>query len=306
MLAAGGVLVAAPSGTADPGVAAAPIVHRLRVHDKAAVNYAYWTRYADLRRVRTGFTGSVLGCLPGTDSPASLTATMRAINLMRGLNHLDPVTFSARLNDRSMLTALMIAANRTLSHYPDQSWLCYTRAGARNAADSNLAYRYPRINPVGVVRMYMTDDGAENRSVGHRRWLLYPFTTTMGSGTTHTTNAMHVRGDTTRTRHNPAWVSWPSRGWFPAPLVPGRRWSLSSGHRHADFSHARVRVHRNGHRVRVSRIAAGDRYGMPTVVWHLHERIHPRATYHVVVRNVRIHGRSVDRSYWVELFRPRR
>lgn len=278
----------------------------MQVNDRAAVNQAYWTRYADKLSVRTGFTGLLANCSAGMNSAASLRATQRAVNLMRSLNQLDPIRFTSKFNQRSLRSALMMAANTALNHFPPSNWRCYTTSGARNAARANLGYQAPQINPVEVVKLYMNDDGDDNQAVGHRRWLLYPFTTQMGSGTTQTTNAITVVGPTSRSRHNPAWVSWPSRGWFPNSLEPNGRWSLSSGNPRADFRHARIRVHTNGKRVAVTKLPVSDGYGMPALVWQMHGPIHRTATYTVVVSGVRVNGKSVRHAYRVHLFTPTR
>ena len=80
---------------------------------------------------------------------------------------LAPVTFSFTLNTRSQRTALIMSANRTLSHTPPMSWRCWNSSGATNAGVSNLALTYPRISSAGVVSQYLTDTGSHNRAVGH-------------------------------------------------------------------------------------------------------------------------------------------
>ena len=69
------------------------------------------------------------------------------------MSGLAPVTFSPTLNARSQRTALMMSANRSLSHAPPRSWRCSSQAGAANAGRSNLALSYPSITSAGLVEL---------------------------------------------------------------------------------------------------------------------------------------------------------
>ena len=277
-----------------------PVTHR------AAVDTAYARAFASGLELGTGWTGSEAGCRAGTTSAASATATLRAVNFVRSMSGLAPVRLSATLNVRSQRTALMMSANRTLSHTPSRSWRCWSPSGAANAARSNLALSYPSITSAGLVELYMRDPGADNGAVGHRRWLLNPSTTTMGTGSTDTANAMTVIGSTANGRPNPTWVSWPTAGWFPSPLEPGGRWSLSAGDSRMDFRHATVRVTRNGRAVGVRKLGVHNGYGRPTLVWQLPATTASSGTFTVTVSGARVPGSraSFGRTYTVRLFTP--
>jgi hypothetical protein len=202
----------------------------------------------------------------------------------------------------------MMSANRRLSHHPSSSWRCYTRTGAANAARSNLALSYPSVTSGGVVGLYMKELGSSNRAVGHRRWLMNPMTTTMGSGATHTANAITVIGPTSRSRPNPAWVSWPTAGQFPAPLEPAGRWSLSAGNRAMSFRHAGVRVYRNGTLLRTVKNPVVDGYAQPTISWEMPDEVARSGSFKVVVSGIRRsgHTKRYTRTYRVYMFTPAR
>ena len=152
----------------------------------------------------------------------------------------------------------------------------------------------------------MRDPGASNAAVGHRRWLLNPFATAMGTGSTDTANAMTVIGPTATRRPNPAWVSWPTAGYFPRTLEPGGRWSLSAGNRQMDFRRATVRVYRDGQAVRTTKLAVHTGYAQPTLVWQLPAAAAKSGTYKVVVQGARLPGsrKSFGRTYEVRMFEP--
>ncbi len=278
----------------------------ISVNRRAAVESAYERNYASGLNTGTGYTGSDSECRPGTSSASSRAATLRAVNFVRSMSGLAPVRFSTVLNGRSQRTALMMSANQALSHTPPRGWRCYTRIGAANAARSNLVLSYPSITSAGLVGLYMGEPGSGNAAVAHRRWLLNPFATTMGTGSTDAANAMTVVGPTAANRPNPAWVSWPTAGYFPRPLEPSGRWSLSAGSRQADFRRATVRVYRNGKAIRAVKLRVHSGYAMPTLVWQIPAARAKSGTYRVVVRGVHRVGtrKTFGRTYDVRMFEP--
>ena len=277
------------------------------VLDQSAVNAAYWRSYAPGVSTGIGWTGDDSRYIAGSSSAASRTATRNAVNYVRSLGGLAPVAFDSTLNSRSQMTALIMSANKALSHSPSSSWRCYTRTGAANAGRSNLALAYPSITSASVVSMYMSEPGGGNKAVGHRRWLMNPFTTSMGSGSTSTANAMTVIGPTSSTRPNPTWVSWPTAGYFPSTLEPRGRWSLSAGSSAMSFRYASVRVYRNGTLLRTTKYGVENGYAQPTLVWQVPSSVSRSGYFRVVVSGIRRTGTSTryTRSYWVHMFTPR-
>ncbi len=276
------------------------------VHDRAAVNRAYLEDYAPGLKVPTGWTGSESRCVAGSQSADSRAHTLRAVNFSRSLAGLAPVTFSAELNARSQQSALMMSANRSLSHSPPKSWRCWTSTGAANAGRSNLALSYPSLTSAGLVSQYLEDAGSDNLAVGHRRWLLNPFATTMGSGSTSTANAITVIGPTSSSRPNPAFVAWPSAGWFPSTLEPTGRWSFSLGNSGLSLRWAKVRVWRGGQQVTARKVQVEDGYAQPTLVWHVNTKTARSGSFKVEVSGIRAtaKGRTSTRTYVVRMFTP--
>ncbi len=274
----------------------------LRTSSRAAVRQAYYARYAENLKVPTSWTGSTGSCDPGVISPASHAATLQSLNFVRSLAGLQPVRFSPRLSAKAQQTALVMAANRSLSHSPPSSWRCWTPTAYSTAGRSNLALAYPEMSSGDVVRLYMDDSGASNTAAGHRRWVLNPFAGVMGNGSTTEANSLVVIGKSNYRRANPAWVTWPTAGWFPAPMEPQGRWSVSSGRSSADFSRARVIVRKiRGPRMAVTRYAPHNGYAMPTLVFDV-ANVRPGG-YRVFVTGIRGAGRATM-SYPVRIFRP--
>ncbi len=274
------------------------------VGSRAAVNAAYWRSYAPGLNVPTGYTGDENRCIAGNVSGASLIATRNAINFVRSLSGLAPISFNSALNYRSQQTALMMSANKAVSHAPSRSWRCYTSTGAANAARSNLALAYPKITSAGVVGLYMQDPGGNNYGVGHRRWLLNPFATSMGSGSTNVANAITVIGPSSSARPNPAFVSWPSAGYFPNTIEPSGRWSLSAGNRGVSFARSTVAVYRNGHRISASKLRVENGYAQPTMAFNIPASQARSGVYTVVVRGIRAGSHWYSYTYHVSMFTP--
>ncbi len=277
----------------------------LRGSSLTAVNAAYWSQYAGSMALPVSWLGgSVQGCMAGASAASSNDQTLRSLNYVRSLAGLAPVKFSGALNAAAQQTALMMTANRTLDHHPSRSWRCWSSTGAATAGRSNLALAYPSIRSGQIIDLYMKDAGSMNTAVGHRRWLLNPFSTTMGTGSTDNANAMVVIGPTKANRPNPRWVGWPAAGYFPNPMEPSGRWSLSSGLRKANFAKAKVRVKYQGRRVPVRKLRVVKGYGMPTVVWQMPRTMSKNGRYRVVVKNIRLGKKKVKHSYNVTLFTP--
>lgn len=274
---------------------------------QSAVNAAYNRAYAPrLTQVIDWLGGSLLGCLPGLSSLQTNQGTLSSLNFVRSLGGLAPVTFSSTLNSSAQKAALMMAANRSLSHNPPSGWRCYSTAGARAAGKSNLALAYPSLKAGQIIDLYMDDPGSTNTAAGHRRWIMNPFSTVMGTGSTDTANALVVIGPTNAYRPNPRWVGWPTAGYFPNKLEPAGRWSLSSGLKSISFRYANVAVYKSGVRIPVRKYAVHDGYGQPTLVWQMPSSFDRNAAYKVVVSGIKKAGlaRSLRTEYTVRLFTP--
>ena len=258
------------------------------IWDRDSVNYYYKYLWQSGVSVVSGWTGSVSGCNAGTISSSAIRAQINAINFARRANGLDAITGlyspSATNNIYAQKAALIMGATAKLGHDPPSSWACYTKNGAAAASQSNLAYQ-SGITPVGAVKAMLDEPGPENYPVGHRRWLFNPPAVNFGFGMTKSASAIMVVGlKTDSTNANPAWVTWPSRGYFPDTLEPAGRWSVT-GRASFCFNNATVSVTHNGAAVGVSILNRTNRqFGNPTIAWQMTPS--PTGTYTVNVSNV--------------------
>lgn len=253
--------------------------------------------------VPMSWNGTVDPCNPGAPSAAAQSATLQALNYLRRLAGLQPVAFDATLSARAQKAALIMHAQDDLSHDPPSSWRCWTQEGRDGAATSNL---YLGVTGAAAMTGYMHDPGASNYFVGHRRWILYPPTRTMGSGSTSSANALTVIGGARDdTDKGPGWVPWPTAGHFPTQLEPAGRWSLSAPDQVTDFTAARVSVTRGGVAlpVRLEPVNNGG-YGNSTLVWQvdLGALAARDQDYAVTVSGIRRGEQQLAHSYAVTLF----
>ena len=63
-------------------------------------------------------------------------------------------------------------------------WRALLLRGPSGSGKSDLALAYPSLHAGQIIDLYMDDGGDSNVAAGHRRWILNPFSTVMGSGST--------------------------------------------------------------------------------------------------------------------------
>ena len=188
-----------------------------------------------------GFTGNVAECDAGATSQAFRDSVVQRVNWYRQMAGLDTVTERAEYSTAAQHAALMMSARGRLSHFPGSDWACYTQTGALGARSSNLGLGKSGIRGIDS---YMQDSGANNVSVGHRRWILHPQLREVGTGNIPSpgANALYVvgvLGARPAVREPRGFVAWPPSGYVPAETVWGR-WSFQLPG--ADFGSATVYV----------------------------------------------------------------
>ena len=169
------------------------------------------------------WSGNIGSCQPGITNSAYIDATLQMINYFRAMVGLPGVQLDGALNAKAQEAALMMIAEASLSHSPTTSWACYTADGAEAAGKSNLALG--NHGPRAIIA-YIRDSGGGNTAVGHRRWILYPRQTSMGTGSTDArngnfpgSNALWVISSFGSRPSNPEWIAWPPQGYVPYQVV---------------------------------------------------------------------------------------
>jgi len=268
---------------------------------------------------RLGWTGSVGTGVPGTTTALFKEDVRRRINFYRALTGMPAdIVFGTNESAMDQEAALMFSANNQISHTPPSSWTYYTTNAASASGSSNIAIGY--YGP-GAVDAYMCDTGANNKPVGHRRWLLYSQQQTMGTGDVPN-STVTISGTTTQYYcANAIWimdpikpspllkaVTWPNAGYSPVPLL-SPRWSIS--YPGADFSAATVTMLQGATPVGLTVVSSTDNWrGDNTLVWEptglpsSSASLPADVTYTVNVAGVKVSGTTTGFAYNVTLFDP--
>ena len=243
-----------------------------------------------------------------------------AVRIQAGDPHVPPAT--TLKSEAAQRSALMIVRSGSLSHNPPPSTTAWTTAAWNGNRNGNLALGY--YGP-GAVDAYFKEDTAGvsgwNVDVGHRRWLLFQWSTDFATGDTPGSYA----GGVARAPSNSLYVVpqlaefdtslgtmfevYPPAGYFPAPLN-SPFWSLS--YPGADFSTATVTLRDAAMAVEpvtiVSRLVG---LGNNSIVWQVPEEASVESvgadlTWNVTVSGIQGVGVPTEHSYQVTFIDPNR
>lgn len=277
-------------------------------------NNFYSQVYLGSEGVNTSWDGSINNCNEGTTSDAFKEAVQLRINYFRAMAGVpSEVKLSKEYNHKAQEAALMMSANKSLTHNPPSNWKCYSTDGDQAAGSSNIALG---VFGPEAINLYMHDPGSYNYFVGHRRWILYPNTQEMGTGDIPytsgypATNALWVFDSnifSARPDTRDGFVAWPPPGYVPYKVV-FPRWSFS--YHRADFKSASVSVTSKGKSMGFTQKPVVNGYGENTIVWEMNDLIFdapPKSDtkYTVKINNVKINGVSRNFTYDVIVFDPK-
>lgn len=265
----------------------------------------YEANFVGSNLANCGWTGATAGCNPGTVSQESHNKVVQRINYFRRLVGLpDNVTLNSDNSAKCQEAALIMKANNQLNHYPPSSWTCWTDAGYEGAGNSNIALGF---HSTAAVAAYIDDFGANNKPVGHRRWLLYSKGLVMGHGSTDNTNAIWVMQSGGSTPSDlPEFIAYPPKGYVPAPLIYDR-WSF--GIPGADFSNATITMKDPANANVSCNVTSKSDTGMGdnTIVWEpadVNTSSDTDVTYTVTVGGVKIGADTKSYTYSVTIIQP--
>jgi uncharacterized protein YkwD len=203
---------------------------------------------ADTANVAEGtWSGSVDTCMAGDISTDGRENALRFFNLIRWLADLPSVVTEDTRNQQAQACALMMTANKMLSHMPPMDWKCYSDLGAKGASTSNISG-----GPgVSSVLDYMVDTGNET-TFGHRRIILSNELGPIGLGSAGKGGSSCMQNIGGTGKATKAWMAWPPPGAFPFQAyadtykrsLDATGWSIQS--KSIDLSKAQVTVMSGG------------------------------------------------------------
>jgi uncharacterized protein YkwD len=262
---------------------------------------------------------NIAGCQAGQLKPEVGVRVLAVVNDIRAHHNLPPVTYAPDDEAAEMQSSLMMAANGQLSHTPPTSWLCYTAAGATAAGQSNIylgggsGLRYSQ--DADIIIGWLTDiENIAADNIGHRRWLLYPFLSTISygrvaglyqpSGRADAASIKVINSAQNTSGALPDFVAYPY-GSYPAryfnnaallsfSVIADKRQNFGVSFANATVS---VAVH-NGAALTVSNIASDNQgYGLPNSLQWKVAGLQANTDYDVTISNVSVNGTTRNYSY---------
>lgn len=269
----------------------------------------------------------IAACNPGQLKPEVGQRVLAVVNDIRAHHALPPVTYAAAEEPAVQQSALMMAANGQLSHTPPASWLCYNAAGATAAGQSNIylamggGLRYSQDADIVIGWLTDTNNVAAN-NIGHRRWLLYPFLSTISYGrvagrwqTSNRADGASIK--VINTAQNiagplPDYVAYPYQD-YPARYfdtnallsfgVIANKTSNFGANATVNFSGATITVRqRGGAALTVSNVSFdNDGFGLPNNLQWSVAGLAANTIYDVTINNVVVNGAARNYSYFFRL-----
>jgi len=269
---------------------------------------------------------NIAACQAGTLKPEVGQRVLATLNYIRGLHNLPAVTYNPADEPAVQQSALMMAANGQLSHNPPASWNCYTAAGATAAGQSNIylgtgGLRYSQDADLLAGWLIDTNNVVSN-NIGHRRWLLYPFLSSIAYGRTagvwQTSNradgaSIKVINNTQNTAGPlPDYVAYPFQD-YPARYFETRallsfgvianKSSNFGANQSVSYANATVSVRvRGGAALTVSNVSwDNEGYGLPNSLQWSVAGLAANTTYDVTISNVTVSGAARNYSYYFRI-----
>ena len=183
------------------------------------------------------------------------------INTYRWLSGLPPVRFAGHdLGWQSCATIIDEAG--VLDHYPPPTQTCFTPAGRAASEVSNLSLGHRE--PVNAIDGQMEDRGESNqRSLGHRRWLLAPVLGEVAIGAVGRGVCIGVQDESGA---GTEWSAYPNPGFTPLEIA---RQDAYSFHTTQHLTEVQVSMRANGRPLPVQLYALPDGMGRQQGVgWH--------------------------------------
>lgn len=205
--------------------------------------------------------GNVYQCQKG-EIPSDIQEKVQdRINYFRRNAGVPEISLDDETNDYCQAAALMMEANKKVSHKPDTRWKCFTDEGAY-AAEYTLIVQGN--HTASGITSLMADN--ENPSVGNRRWMLYPKSLYYGHGSTPNYTVVWALDDsgskdTSHYMENP--ICWPPKGYIPNSMI-FKQFSFGL---YQDLTDAKVAVVFNGKNIDVDVKPFVRGYGVPTLVF---------------------------------------
>ena len=272
---------------------------------------------------------SVANCQAGQLSTATTSTLLAQLNAIRALHRLPPVGYSTADEPGAQQSALMQAANDALSHTPPTNWKCYSALGETVSGQSNLYGGFGGglgvASDDAILAGWLTEtNNLVADSVGHRRWLLYPFLGAVAYGRVIGASPTSTRADGAALKvfgtagaglasgTLPAYVAYPYQDYPARYFDTGSLLSFtviasgsanSSANASVNYANARVTVtQRGGAALTVAKVSYDNvGYGLPNNLQWAVTGLQNGATYDVSITGVVVNGATQGYNYYFRI-----
>lgn len=244
----------------------------------------------------------------GNLSYTAMEDTLHLINTMRFMAGVDEVNLDRDKNILAQDAAYISYLNNSLSHYPQRPAQMRSaeiyQSAYMGASSSNLSGGYyPLLRQ--VVSQMRDSSGQNYRDLGHRRWLLNPYVSSFGLGATEGSGAIHVV-DPEAYYHSEV-IAFPSMATYSQMFGKNTPWSLQVGKDFGkmsknirvevkDLDTNKIRVYKKGQGLIIDEEWYGD---TSVLIFGRKLDTSPGKTYQVIVKGLRLNGKSYPVSYGV-------
>ncbi len=268
---------------------------------------------------------NINNCYAGKLSAKFRNEFLNEINKARTLHGLPSITYDYAREDEMMQTALILAANNILTHYPEPNTDCYSDIGAVGAKTSSLEMgvrqnKYDYSPAESITNMVHDKLNLFAGDVGHRLWMLNPFLQKSAYGSVNApsfkdTRFPYVVGTSYKVVYpfNHATtaplgvIAYPYHNYPAKYYMPGSILSISIltdqknffANRNVDYAKATVVVteRSSGVKQKISNIRY-ENIGVPNHIQFSFDDLKLNVIYDVKLSNVLVNGQPKEYSYW--------
>ncbi len=250
------------------------------------------------------------------------------INTVRTLHGLPSITYDYAHEDEMMQTALILAVNNILTHYPEANTNCYSDIGAVGAKTSSLEMgvrqnKYDYSPAESITNMVHDKLNLFAGDVGHRLWMLNPFLQKSAYGSVNAPSFMNTRfpyvvgtsykvvyAFNSTTTAPLGVIAYPYHNYPAKYYMAGSILSISVltdqknffANRNVDYAKATVVVteRSSGAKQKISNIRY-ENIGVPNHIQFNFDDLKLNVIYDVKLSNILVNGQPKEYSYWFKV-----
>lgn len=200
----------------------------------------YMDEFLDTKIKSSNWNGNIKECQAGSLSKDIIKKAEKRINYFRKLAGISPIKLIDTLNIKAQQLALIASANKTINEIPNKSFKCYEKNIENVASLSCIGNINFEESKLSMLSQFLEEDGDNNIFCAHRRLMLFSDASEMGYGATNNTEVLYFsRYGKPLAKSTPEYIAYPSKGYFPAPLI-FPKWSFAVSGTNVNYAYTTV------------------------------------------------------------------